>query len=112
MDSLADALSSSGGCSQALQYYEEILSRLESIDDASNRRHAEAVILYKMSRAHRRQNDVEAEVDKLQKALLAIRATEVNTFSEGRRKEQLERHILTDIRGSLGGLKEIRMQKG
>lgn len=110
MDSLADALSSSGGCSQGLQYYEEILSRLESIEDASNRRQAEAVILYKMSRAHRKQNDVEAEVDKLEKALLAIRATEVNTTSEGRRKELLERQILTDIRGSLGELKKMRLR--
>lgn len=109
MDSLADALSSSGGCSRALEYYEEILSRLESIEDASNRRQAEAVILYKMSRAHRRQKDIAAEVDKLERALLAIQATEVNTSSERRRKELLERHILTDIRGSARDLKKMRL---
>ena len=109
MDSLADALSLSGGCSHALQYYSEILSRLEYIVDMSNRRQAEAVILYKMSRAHRKQNDIEAELDKLQMALRAIRATSVKTASEKRRKEELERHIMTDIRGSQEELKKMQL---
>ena len=112
MDSLADALSLSGGCSQALQYYEEILSRLEYGDDVSNRRQAEAVVLYKMSRAHRRQNDIEAEVVKLDQALLAIQASEAATFAERNRKEELEKRILLDIRASLGELKQIRLGQG
>jgi hypothetical protein len=44
MDSLANALSTSGRYSRALEYYEEFLSGLESIDDVSNRWHAEAAI--------------------------------------------------------------------
>jgi hypothetical protein len=74
--------------------HEEFLSGLESIEDASNRWHSEAAILYKMSRAHRMQKDIAAKVDKLEKGLLA---TDVNTLSEWRRKELLERHILTDL---------------
>jgi len=110
MDSFADALSMCGGCSQALRYYSEILSRLEYVVDISNRRQAEAVILYKMSRAHRKQNDVEAEVDKLMKALHAVRGTGVATPSEKKRKEQLERHILADIRRSREELEQMELE--
>jgi hypothetical protein len=108
MDSLADALSLSGGCSRALEYYGEILSRLDYIEDISNRRQAEAVILYKMSRAHRRQNDVEAEVDKLCKALSAVQATGAKTMSEQRRKELLEEQILRDIQESRQTMKKMQ----
>ena len=108
MDSLADALSLSGGCSRALEYYGEILSRLDYIEDISNRRQAEAVILYKMSRAHRRQNDVEAELDKLRKALSAVQATGAKTVSEQRRKELLEEQILKDIQESRQAMKTMQ----
>ena len=108
MDSLADALSLSGGCSRALEYYGEILSRLDYIEDISNRRQAEAVILYKMSRAHRRQNDVEAELDKLRKALSAVQATGAKTVSEQRRNELLEEQILKDIQESRQAMKTMQ----
>ena len=91
MDSLANALSTSGRYSRALEYYEEFLSGLESVDDVSNRWHAEAAILYMMSRTHRMQRkDIAAEVDTLENALLAIQATKLNTSSEWQRKELLD----------------------
>jgi hypothetical protein len=110
MDSLADALSMSGGCSQALRYYCEILSRLEHVVDVSTRRQAEAAILYKCSRVHRKQNDAEAEVDKLKKALQAVRGTGVKNPTEKKRKEQLERHILADIQRSREELEKMQLE--
>jgi hypothetical protein len=111
MDSLADALSLSGGCSRALEFYGEILSRLDFIENISNRRQAEAVILYKMSRAHRRQNDVQAEVEKLRMALSAVQATGAKTMSEQRRREQLEEQILRDIRESRQEMKKMQFER-
>lgn len=111
MDSLADALSLSGGCSQALEFYCEILARLDYIENIFNRRQAEAVILYKMSRAHRRQNDVEAEVDKLDKALSAVQECGAKTISEQRRREQLEEQILRDVRESRQEMKKMQFDR-
>jgi hypothetical protein len=96
MDSLADSLSQSGGCAQALRYYDEILNRFDYLYEVGTQ--AEAVILYKMSRAHRAQNDTESELSKLQSALRIIRASNSTGVSEKKRKLQLERHILADIR--------------
>jgi hypothetical protein len=95
MDSLADSLSQSGGCAQALRYYDEILNRFDYLYEVGTQ--AEAVILYKMSRAHRAQNDTESELSKLQSALRIIRASNSTGVSE-KKKLQLERHILADIR--------------
>mmetsp|Transcript_19453 Transcript_19453/g.28831 ORF Transcript_19453/g.28831 Transcript_19453/m.28831 type:complete len:1202 (-) Transcript_19453:323-3928(-) len=100
MDNLADALSLSEGCSEALQalrYYSKILSKLKEVGDVKNKSQTEAVVLYKMSRIHRQQKDSEAELDTLERALIAVKAIPVRTELEKRTKMELKRYIRADI---------------
>jgi len=109
MDSLADALTLSGGASRALRYYRDILTLLGDVEVMTNRQQAEALILYKMSRIHRKQNDIETETITLQKALRAVRATSINSKSDQKRNEELERRILEDLRLSSNDLQNLEM---
>lgn len=76
----------------------------------SNRRQAEAIVLYKMSRAHCKQNDKEAEMLKLQRALRAVRATIANSVPDMKRKEQLEEQILIDLERAKGSYQEEELE--
>lgn len=100
MDNLADALSLSEGCTEALRYYSKILSKLKKVDVAKNKWQTEAVVLYKMSRIHRQQKHNEAELDTLKRALEAVKAISVRTDIEKKTKVELERYIRSDILSS------------
>ena len=86
IDSLAESLSSSSKCVDALIWYNVILERSVGAHPA------EAVVLYKMSKVHRKQNDVDATLSKL---LLALRA--VRSMNGGEAENQLEQQINEDI---------------
>eukprot|EP00542_Grammatophora_oceanica_P014665 CAMPEP_0194050194 /NCGR_PEP_ID=MMETSP0009_2-20130614/33830_1 /TAXON_ID=210454 /ORGANISM="Grammatophora oceanica, Strain CCMP 410" /LENGTH=1390 /DNA_ID=CAMNT_0038696681 /DNA_START=190 /DNA_END=4362 /DNA_ORIENTATION=+ len=112
-DSLAEALSLSGGCTPALKHYETILSSLDRAAPRStslaNRQRAEAVVLYKMSKVHRQQNDFEAEVKKLQQALRQVRAIASPSPPDRRKKEILEGNIINDIAVARKNLEQLRL---
>jgi predicted regulator of amino acid metabolism with ACT domain len=94
-------LAMSGNCAEALRQYNSILERFQEApipaNDSVARNRAEAVILYKMSKVHRKQNDIEAEVNKLELALRVVREIVATTEKEAEQRERLETQILSDI---------------
>jgi tetratricopeptide (TPR) repeat protein len=75
LDNLAHSLGKSGDIGQALRCYKELICRLgleadvqESKDMSAKDRRTLAVILFKMSGLHRKQNDYEAAITKLLEA--------------------------------------------
>lgn len=98
LDNLADSCANSGNAADALNYYNMVLGRFREggVADNSNKQHrAEAVLLYKVSRVHRQQNDREAQLVSLKHALDAIRHYSQN---QNGRTDTLERRIYYDIR--------------
>jgi tetratricopeptide (TPR) repeat protein len=101
LDNLADSCANSGNASEALKHYNVVLGRFR--DNRRNRHgdqnsklyRAEAVLLYKMSRVHRKQNDRIEQLKMLQLALQAIRQ---HSASSNGRTDTLERRIHYDIR--------------
>lgn len=127
LDSLAEACAKSNHPSHAIKYYNEILERFHrnpmtvpTKGSTSNRRkRAEAVLLYKMSRVHKQQDDRESELGKLRLALRAIRS--LNSAGEGeagsaknsedrQQAEALERRIQNDIRSAREATEKIELQ--
>jgi len=98
MDNLADSCANSGNATDALRYYNMVLVRFRAAGgkDSKKFHRAEAVLLYKMSRVHRQQNDRGAQLDTLKLALQAIR--HYSKSMEGDRTDTLERRIHYDIR--------------
>ena len=93
----------SSKCSEALQSYYEILERCQKVHQGVNavksRNQTEAVVLYKMSKVHLKQNDIEAAIEKLHWALQAVHAIKCDE-SNPKEKEQkglLEAQIISDI---------------
>lgn len=98
LDNLADSCANSGHAKDALKYYNMVLVRFRAAGGTdSNKFHrAEAVLLYKMSRVHRQQNDRRAQLDSLKLALRSIRHY-TESMADGR-TDTLERRIKYDIR--------------
>jgi len=67
-------MSKSGECTESLQYYDEILSRFRQHSAHRTTAHAEATVLYKMSKVHRQLRDWESEQTKLEQALRLARS--------------------------------------
>jgi hypothetical protein len=86
IDSLAESLSLSSNCVDALRWYDVILERSVGVH------RAEAVVFYKMSKVHSIQNDVDAMLSKLQLALRAVRS-----MNGGEAEKQLDEQINVDI---------------
>lgn len=98
IDNLADSCANSGNASDALKYYNLVLGRFRaggSGDDSKRLHRAEAVLLYKISRVHRQQSDLQAQLNILKLALQAIRQY---SASLNGRTDTLERRIHYDIR--------------
>jgi tetratricopeptide (TPR) repeat protein len=97
LDNLADSCANSGNATDALKYYNMVLGRFRAGggNNSIKLHRAEAVLLYKMSRVHRQQNDREAQLDSLKIALQAIRQ---HSQSMDGRTDTLERRIHYDIR--------------
>lgn len=97
LDNLADSCANCGNSSDALKYYNEVLGRFRANDgsDSKRRHRAEAVLLYKMSRVHKQQNDREAQLNSLKLALQSIRQ---HSECQNGRTDTLERRIHYDIR--------------
>jgi hypothetical protein len=104
MDSFADACAKSGQGMAALRCYEKILERYQTSlnreEEVTKRTATEAILLFKMSRVHRLQNDREAELSKLEMALQAIRSIDERSLTDGERGEldRLAALISADIR--------------
>lgn len=94
LDNLADSYANSGHAVEALRTYNMILERFRVGDRPDNLKmsRAEAVLLYKISRVHRQQNDRQAQLDNLKLALRALRAYPDSG------SDSLERRIQYDIR--------------
>lgn len=99
LDSLADSSAASGQTSEALRYYNMILTRYRVGDTTGSQTviRAEAVLLYKMSRVHRQRDDRESQLDTLKLALRSVRALSDST-QDGSHKESLEKRIVYDMR--------------
>lgn len=101
LDNLADSCANCGNSTDALKHYGVVLNRFrtnrtkQNGDGNSKLFRAEAVLLYKMSRVHRRQNNREDQLRMLKSALQAIR--QYSASSDGR-VDTLERRIHYDIR--------------
>jgi len=101
MDNLADSCANSGNAAEALKHYDVVLQRFlenrkkQGGDQNAKLYRAEAVLLYKMSRVHRRQNDRTEQLNMLKLALQAIRQ---HSASSNGRTDTLERRIYYDIR--------------
>jgi hypothetical protein len=93
----------SSKCCEALQSYHEILERCQKVNQGVNavkrQNQAEAVVLYKMSKVHLKQNDIEAALEKLHWALQAVHAIncDVSNPKEKEQKGLLETQIILDI---------------
>lgn len=101
LDNLADSCANCGNSTDALKHYNVVLNRFRTnrtkqVGDRNSKLfRAEAVLLYKMSRVYRRQNDREEQLNMLKSALQAIR--QYSASSDGR-IDTLERRIHYDIR--------------
>jgi len=101
IDNLANAFLWNGEYLHAIRYYGEIILMLEKMDTTPMKYQTEAETYYKISRAYRKQNKFEVELEKLQHALQAVREinNSVGTEEEEEKKSNsLEFHILNDIR--------------
>lgn len=100
LDSLADCNTKCNNCATALKCYYDILERFPAGGNDFRRKRAEAVILFKMSRAHRKQNDRESEMEKLKAALAIVReiASADTDKNNTELTERLERGIKKDIK--------------
>ena len=97
LDCLADSCANGGQTTDALRFYNIILTRYR-VGGAPNSQtvlRAESVLLYKMSRAHRQRNDRESQLDTLKLALRSVRAL---SDAGSTRKDALERRIIYDMR--------------
>jgi tetratricopeptide (TPR) repeat protein len=95
LDNLADSCANSGNVSDALKYYNMVLARFRAGNLGKKNWRAEAVLLYKMSRVHRQQNDTESQLESLKLALQSVRQYPGNLPG---RTDTLERRIQYDIR--------------
>jgi tetratricopeptide (TPR) repeat protein len=104
LDSLADACGAANHGNHALKYYNELLERLHDQDDedGSNERVLqEAIILYKMSRAHLASKDLDSQLSKLQLASKLLRTTDnesSNNSNDAKQRQQLEHQVQVDMR--------------
>lgn len=98
LDNLADSYANSGHAVEALRTYNMILDRFRVASRSDNVKmlHAEAVLLFKMSRVHQQQNDREAQLDSLKLALRSIQAYDKAQGSQ--HPDSLERRIQYDIK--------------
>ena len=97
LDCLADSSASGGQTTDALRYFNMILTRYRvgGAPGSQTVLRAEAVLLYKMSRVHRQRNDRESQLDTLKLALRSVRAL---ADAGPTRKDALERRIVYDMR--------------
>jgi len=107
IDNLANAFLWSGKYSLAIRYYSKIILLLKKMDDTPMKFQAKAVTFYKISRAYRKQNKIEEELDKLRNVLQAVRGVNVGTEAEKNNRNQFEFHILNVIRRSREDLNKL-----
>lgn len=100
LDNLADSCANCGQTPEALRFYNIVLKRFRVGGRTESQKvlHAEAVLLYKMSRVHRQRNDHASQLDSLKFALRSIRAYSDTASLNGIKPDTLERRILYDIR--------------
>jgi tetratricopeptide (TPR) repeat protein len=100
LDNLADSCANCGQTPEALRFYNIVLKRFRVGGRAESQKvlHAEAVLLYKMSRVHRQRDDHGSQLDSLKLALRSIRAYSDTASLNGIKPDTLERRILYDIR--------------
>jgi tetratricopeptide (TPR) repeat protein len=100
LDNLADSCANCGQTPEALRFYNIVLKRFRVGGRTESQKvlHAEAVLLYKMSRVHRQRDDHASQLDSLKLALRSIRAYSDTASLNGIRPDTLERRILYDIR--------------
>ena len=100
LDSLADSYSRSGDNSNCMRSYKDIVSRLE--DHSKNNQSLSArkkrvlgIVLYKMSRIHRKQNDNDSALRLLKKSVSYIEGLGVPDLSKKIEDEikQVKRHL-------------------
>jgi tetratricopeptide (TPR) repeat protein len=101
LDNLADSCANCGNATEALKHYSVVLNRFrgnrtrQTGNNKSNLLRAEAVLLYKMSRVYRKQNERNEQLNMLKLALQAIRQY---AASSNGHTDTLERRIHYDIR--------------
>lgn len=103
LDNLADSYAHSGNATDALGTYNLVFERFCSggPSDMKKLSRAKAVLLYKISRVHRRQNDSESQLSFLQMAQQAL-----SSVDEKGKMDSLERRIQYDIRSCRGALEK------
>jgi hypothetical protein len=90
LDCLAEVCTVANHEPHALKYYTEYLDRLYEQDAATE---PQATTLFKMSKVHSKQNDLESQLNKLHLAVKTLRSDTMT--KEGK---ELERHIQVDLR--------------
>lgn len=130
LDNLADSCANAGSYEAALSYYQDVLRRFEAGPyQASGPKtaRAKAVLLYKMSRVHRKQGNVTGQLEHLKMSLRYFRSqqspppmassTTTSAKSAGGGGggatatliiDSLERQILYDIRAGRAALEKDR----
>lgn len=107
MDSLADVIAKGNDPDEALKYYNELLTRYRAVlkmevlaGNRNKRSGTEAILLFKMSRAHRLRQDYASELSDLQKAVAAIRSIDDSSMSSEERADidRLAALILEDMK--------------
>ncbi|KAL7580322.1 hypothetical protein ACA910_004357 [Epithemia clementina (nom. ined.)] len=109
LDCLADSSASGGQTTDALRYFNMILTRYRVGGSPGSQTvlRAEAVLLYKMSRVHRQRNDRESQLDTLKLALRSVRAL---SDAGSTRKDALERRIVYDMRSCREQINKNKMK--
>lgn len=105
LDNIADSCANGGNFESALAHYQDVLRRFNAGPYQSGVKPARAksVLLYKMSRVYRKQNNANGQLDHLKMALRYFRS-QPDVNKESGTVDSLERQILYDIRACRGNL--------
>lgn len=107
LDNLADSCANGGHFEKALSHYQEVVRRFDSgpYQSGPKTTRAKSVLLYKMSRVYRKQNNANGQIDHLKMALRYFRSQSTNNRENGA-IDSLERQILYDIRACRDNLEK------
>ena len=106
LDSLAEALGSSGQAEEAYKTQEMILKRFQTTEPVGSRRlyRAQAGLKYKMSKSAKQMNNRDNQIKNLQQALQAVRLLEETSEAARNQANALEKRILSDLREARGSM--------